>query len=252
MKIKKIITMLLVLSLSFGTLTSNSNITQAKKRVKLSKKKLTVEVSTDYVKTLTLKNAKSKVKWSTSNKKIAVIDSKYGKYKRKADIRGKKAGRATITAKCKGKKYKCKVIVKEKEEEDDDTYYEDPIIAYQVDITNNLGVDSAYDKISITIKNTGQYNIYLGNYSDLDRRYMTVYNALAGSIVHQSSETGYCLIPETTLEPNKSTTFTFTRLYVYQGATTFWKTFHLCSASYFEIPIYDHNKTLHTEKCYVK
>lgn len=111
MKIKKIISLLFIFSLCFGTVTnSNIIISQAKKKVKLSKKKTTIEVNE--VKTITLKNTKKKVKWSTSNKKIAVIDRKYGKYKRKVDIRGKKAGRVTITAKCKGKKYKCKVIVK--------------------------------------------------------------------------------------------------------------------------------------------
>lgn len=121
MKIKRIITILLVFSLFFGTLVTNSNITYAntlvtnsQKQVKLSKKKLTLDKSGTYIKTLTLKNAKQKVKWSTSNKKIVVIDYKYGKKQRKADIRGKKAGTAIITAKCAGKKYKCKVIVKPK------------------------------------------------------------------------------------------------------------------------------------------
>lgn len=57
---------------------------------------------------LTLKNTKSKVKWSTSNKKVATI-KKISKYKYR--VYGKKAGKATITAKVGKKKYKCKVQV---------------------------------------------------------------------------------------------------------------------------------------------
>lgn len=57
---------------------------------------------------LVLKNTKSKVKWSTSNKKVATI-KKISKYKYR--VYGKKAGKATITAKVGKKKYKCKVQV---------------------------------------------------------------------------------------------------------------------------------------------
>ncbi len=111
MKIKKIISLLFIFSLCFGTVTnSNIIISQAKKKVKLSKKKTTIDVNE--VKTLTLKNAKKKVKWTTSNKKVVSIESKYGKYKRKVDISGCKKGKATITAKCARKRYKCKITVK--------------------------------------------------------------------------------------------------------------------------------------------
>lgn len=46
-----------------------------------------------------------KVKWSSSNKKIAVVS-------KKGNITGKKPGKCTVTAKVSGKKYKCKVTVK--------------------------------------------------------------------------------------------------------------------------------------------
>ena len=46
-----------------------------------------------------------KIKWSSSNKKIATVSSK-GK------VTAKKKGTATITAKVSGKSYKCKVTVK--------------------------------------------------------------------------------------------------------------------------------------------
>ncbi len=47
---------------------------------------------------------KGKVKFTSSNKKIATVNSK-------GLIRGKKRGSCTITAKVDGKKYKCKVTV---------------------------------------------------------------------------------------------------------------------------------------------
>lgn len=55
--------------------------------------------------TLKMKNTKKKVKWSTSNKKVATVTQK-GK------VTAKKAGKATITAKIGKKKYTCKVTVK--------------------------------------------------------------------------------------------------------------------------------------------
>ncbi|MBR1732004.1 MAG: Ig-like domain-containing protein [Ruminococcus sp.] len=72
---------------------------------KLNKTKATI-TRTKSVK-LKLKNATaSKVKWSSSNKKIATVS--------KGKVTGKKAGTATVTAKYKGKSYKCKVTVKGK------------------------------------------------------------------------------------------------------------------------------------------
>lgn len=70
--------------------------------VKINKKKLTLNVKENY--TLKIKGTSSKIKWSTSNKKIAKVSSK-GK------VTAKKKGKVTITAKVKGKKYKCKIKV---------------------------------------------------------------------------------------------------------------------------------------------
>lgn len=77
----------------------------AAKKVKLNKVKVTLRVGKTV--TLKLKNNKKKVKWSSSNKKIATVTQK-GK------VKAKKAGKATITAKVGKKKYKCKVIVQGK------------------------------------------------------------------------------------------------------------------------------------------
>ena len=79
-------------------------VTVKAKKIKLNKTSfsLTVGKST----TLKLSNATaSKVKWSTSNKKIATVSSK-------GVVKGKKAGKVTITATYKNKKYKCTVTVK--------------------------------------------------------------------------------------------------------------------------------------------
>lgn len=78
----------------------------AAKKISISKKSATLKVGKKL--TLKLKNAKaSKVKWSSSKKKVATVS-------KKGVVKAKKSGKATITAKYKGKKYKCKITVKAK------------------------------------------------------------------------------------------------------------------------------------------
>ncbi len=77
----------------------------AAKKMSLNKKKVTIRVGKSV--RLKLKNAKKKVKWKSANKKIATVSAK-------GVVRGKKAGKTKITAKCKGKKFICKVTVKKK------------------------------------------------------------------------------------------------------------------------------------------
>lgn len=75
----------------------------AKAKPKLNKTKISLTRTKTY--TLKLKNAKtSKITWSTSKKSVASVY--LGK------VTALKKGTATITAKYKGKKYKCKVTVK--------------------------------------------------------------------------------------------------------------------------------------------
>ena len=102
-QIKKVLAIViaLVLSISMMQTTNVSAATNAK----LNKKKATIYVGKTV--TLKLKNNKKKVKWSSSNKRVATVSSK-GK------VKGKKAGKATITAKVGKKKYKCKITVKKK------------------------------------------------------------------------------------------------------------------------------------------
>ena len=76
---------------------------EAKGKVRLSRTSASVYVGKSII--LKVKNTKSKAKWSSKNKKIAVVNSK-GK------VTGKKKGTTKIIAKVGKKKYKCKVVVK--------------------------------------------------------------------------------------------------------------------------------------------
>ncbi|MCR5737504.1 MAG: serpin family protein [Eubacterium sp.] len=71
-------------------------------KIKLNYKKKTIRVGQKV--TLKLKHAKAKkVKWKSSNKKIATV--------KKGVVKGKRKGRVTITAKYRGKKYKAKIRI---------------------------------------------------------------------------------------------------------------------------------------------
>ena len=78
-----------------------NNVVQAVS-IKLNTKKKSLNVGKTY--TLKLSKTKKKVKWSSSNKKIATVNSK-GK------VTAKKKGTCTITAKIGKSKYKCKITV---------------------------------------------------------------------------------------------------------------------------------------------
>ena len=81
-----------------------------KKTIRLSAKNLTLRPG--QAKTIKLKGAAAKkVKWSTSNKNVATVS--------KGRIKAKKAGTATITAKYKNKKYKCRLTVAPEETDPD-------------------------------------------------------------------------------------------------------------------------------------
>ena len=86
---------------------------QAATKPSLSKK--TIKITVGKTKTLKVRHASRKVKWSTTNKKIAKIKKKSGKRKQKVVIKaGKKAGKCYIKAKIGKKTLKCKIIVKKK------------------------------------------------------------------------------------------------------------------------------------------
>lgn len=107
--VKKIIIMSLLMVISSSTLVSAKS---SKRKYVLCDTKITMKVKTSYTLTLDekglihnypLKNVK--IKWSSSNKKVASVKN--------GVVKAKKIGKATIKAKYKGKTYKCKVTVKE-------------------------------------------------------------------------------------------------------------------------------------------
>jgi hypothetical protein len=89
---------------SFVPSLSGTVTVEAASKVKLNKTKATLYVGKSTQ--LKVKGTKKKVTWKSSNKKVATV-SKKGK------VTAKKKGKATITAKVSGKKYTCKVTVKE-------------------------------------------------------------------------------------------------------------------------------------------
>lgn len=106
-----------VMALAICILTVNQGIPAMAKSVtsfkKLSVSRSSMKMNPGTQKKLTIKNAHKKVKWSSSNRKIAVITSKTGKYKNKAVIQAKKTGTCTITVKSGSLKRKCKIRVLE-------------------------------------------------------------------------------------------------------------------------------------------
>ncbi len=102
----------LILALSLSSFTTPSTQAAAKK-IRLSKS--TLSLKTGKSAKLQLKNVSEKkrvkIKWTTSNKKVvSIVVNK--KNKSIVTLKAKKKGKATITAKLSGKKYKCKVTVK--------------------------------------------------------------------------------------------------------------------------------------------
>lgn len=85
---------------------------QAASKPALSKK--TVSVTKGKTVTIKVRNAKKRVKWSSTNKKIAYVKKKTGKKRQKAVIKAKKKGTCYIKAKIGKKTLKCKVTVKNK------------------------------------------------------------------------------------------------------------------------------------------
>lgn len=113
-KIKKGFALLLVFVMAVSVIPQSAFA--AKKKVKLSKKAVTVAVG-ESVK-IQLKNNKKKVKWSITSGKKNVTLSK--KKKTSVVIKGKKAGKAKVQAKIGKKKYVCKVTVKKAATADND------------------------------------------------------------------------------------------------------------------------------------
>ncbi len=100
----KFFVMVMILSIITPFAISNANASVAyAATIKLNKTSISLDVGKSY--TLKVSGTKSKVAWSSSNKKIATVSTS-GK------VTAKKAGSATVTALVNKKKYNCKVTVK--------------------------------------------------------------------------------------------------------------------------------------------
>lgn len=98
---KRLVSVVLVVMMMVTLVLPASAATKTK--VSLNKTSATIYIGGNV--TLKLNGASGKIKWTTSNKKVATV-SKKGK------VTAKKAGSATITAKNGKKTYKCKLTVK--------------------------------------------------------------------------------------------------------------------------------------------
>lgn len=92
----------LICAISLGLSFVSVQDVQAAK-IRLNKTKVTIRVGKSAQ--LKVRHTKKKVRWYSSNKRIVYVN-RWGR------ITGKKAGKATIIAKVKGKKLKCRVTVK--------------------------------------------------------------------------------------------------------------------------------------------
>ena len=106
MRKQKTLVLLLIFAMALSLLPQSAFA--AKKKVKLNKKTVTVNVGKTVK--IKLQNNKKKVKWTVASGKKNVTLSK--KKKTEVTIKGKKAGKAKVQAKVGKKKYVCKVTVK--------------------------------------------------------------------------------------------------------------------------------------------
>lgn len=103
----KSISYLLTAAMIVGVALPSSPAAAKKKAMKLSATKISIKVGQK--KTVKVKNASKKAKWSVkSGKKVVTLSKKKNK---SVVVKGKKAGKATVLAKIGTKKLTCKVIV---------------------------------------------------------------------------------------------------------------------------------------------
>lgn len=148
--IKSIITIvLLIVFIStpvFSGVTQNQTTIVQAATVKISAKKLNLTVGQS--KKLKITGTKAKVKWSTSKKAIATVNSK-GK------VTAKKAGSTNIIAKVQKKTFKCKVTVKKKK-----------VVKPNIEVVlkdNGVYSDSNTSYIEFYIKNNDTKPIYVSD-----------------------------------------------------------------------------------------
>ena len=110
--IKRLMSLMIICAMTFVSLgiTAFTGPAYAASKPVLSRKAITVKKGS--CTTITLKNARKKVVWKSSNSRLVKIIKTKGKYRSTVKIKGLKKGTAYITAKLGKKSYKCKVTVK--------------------------------------------------------------------------------------------------------------------------------------------
>lgn len=102
---KRLALFLLVLAATFTVSVVNiEDVQAASKKIRLNYSKITM--TEGYKMKLKVKGTSKKVKWKSTNKKVATVN-------KKGKVVGKNSGKCTVTAKVKGKKLKCKIVIKE-------------------------------------------------------------------------------------------------------------------------------------------
>ena len=106
-KMKNVINFVLCFAMLISVIQISPQNVYAAKKIKLSKTKVVLYVGEkDYLDLYDGKNQVLGLKWTSSNKKVATVDSV-------GNIKALKAGTTKITVKYKKKKYICKVTVKD-------------------------------------------------------------------------------------------------------------------------------------------
>lgn len=147
---------------------------QAKGKVKLKNSKVTLTVGQS--KTLKVLNTKKKIKWTTSNKKVATV-SKKGK------VKAKKKGNCKIYARVGKKKLTCKVTVKPKKKAKKKTTANNNNNTYTNNVTwRSYGTN---DGVVILVKNNYSYTVGV----DVD----CLFYDSNGKLLEKGSDSNYAL-----------------------------------------------------------
>ncbi|WP_455718346.1 Ig-like domain-containing protein [Anaerosporobacter sp.] len=158
---KRIISSLLTLLLLVAIIVPE----QAQAAVKINK--TTATLYTGEKVQLKISGSSRNATWTSSNKTVTTVD-------RKGNVTAKKKGTATITAKVSGKKYKCKVTVK-----NNVTTFKFPTESY----SNDLLLPSIFEEIgTLSIDISGNYTIIKCKTKSVDKTLKALKKELAKSI----------------------------------------------------------------------
>lgn len=146
---------------------------QSDAAVKINVKKKTITVGGSV--TLRIKGTKKKVKWSSSNKKVATVSSK-------GVVKGKRVGKTTITAKVAKKSLKCKITVKGNVTTREKDYSNKVKIVNEYTLPDGIGW---YTRHFMIVKNTSDVTVDISTSS--------VAYSSDGSIISAASSSLYAI-----------------------------------------------------------